>query len=116
MAVSHLIKEAGFFSKFGIRPENAFAIYADDDAMAEFIVNGDIVIFNKSKAEPRSGKIFAIENDGALYIRQLWVRNDSSWLLECRNPNKDLYPDQTIPECKISAYKICGEFVYRQGG
>lgn len=116
MAVSHLIKEPTFFTKFKVTPENVFAIYAEDDAMADFIVNGDIMIFDLSKVAPRSGKIFAIEYQGKLRTRQLWIEAGGSWLLESRNQNKEAYPDLRFPPEQLGALKIIGEFIYRQGG
>lgn len=116
MSVSHLIKEPGFFAKFRIRSEDAVAIYAEDDAMADFIVHGDIVIFDLSKTAPRSGKIFAFDQGGRTRIRQLWVHGDGSWLLESRNADKQLYPDLHVPPGDTATAFIVGEFVYRQGG
>ena len=116
MAVSHLIKEPGFFTKFKVTPEDAFAIYADDDAMGDFIINGDIMIFDKSRTVPRSGKIFAIEYLGKLRVRQLSIEADGSWLLESKNINKEAYPDQRFTPEQLGLLRICGEFIYRQGG
>ncbi|MFZ6645169.1 S24 family peptidase [Undibacterium sp. TJN25] len=116
MAISHLIKEPTFFTKFKITPENADAIYAEDDAMADFIVNGDIMIFDISKTIPRNGKIFAIELHGRLQVRQLWIEADGCWLLEGRNPDKEAYPDQRFAPDELAGIKLFGEFVYRQGG
>jgi phage repressor protein C with HTH and peptisase S24 domain len=116
MSSSHLIKEPGFFSKYKVSPDDAFAVYADDDSMAEFIIHGDIVIFDKSKTSPRSGRIFAIDDGKGLRIRQLWLQQDGSWQLECRNADKQRYPDEIISITEQTQYQLCGEFIYRQGG
>ena len=112
----HLVKEKTFFAKYGLLPENAFAIYADGDSMADFIVDGDIVIFDKSKTAPRSGKIFAIEHPDGLRIKSIRRNIDGSWILESRNADKRIFPDETIPPDQVDLLKILGEFVYRQGG
>lgn len=116
MPKGHLIKEASFFNKYGLKPENAFAIYADGDSMAEFIVDGDIVIFDKSKTEPKSGEIFAIEHPDGLRIKVLRRSIDGTWTLESKNPDKRKYPDEVIPPGSHDLLKIHGQFVYRQGG
>lgn len=116
MAKGHLIKEASFFKKYSLKPENAVAVYADGNSMADFIVDGDIVIFDRSKNEPRSGKIFLIDHPDGLRIKQLRRQVDGSWVLESRNPDKRNYPDELIPEGRGELLKLCGEFVYRQGG
>lgn len=111
-----LIKEASFFNKYGLKPQNAFAIYADGDSMAEFIVDGDIVIFDKSKTTPISGKIFAIEHPDGLRIKVLRRMIDGSWILESKNPDKRSFPDEQIPAGHAELLKLHGQFVYRQGG
>ena len=84
--------------------------------MADFIVDGDIVIFDRSKIEPKSGKIFLIDHPDGLRIKQLRRQIDGSWLLESRNPDKRQFPDEVIQPSHADLLKIAGEFVYRQGG
>jgi phage repressor protein C with HTH and peptisase S24 domain len=112
----HLIKEATFFAKYGLKEKNAFAIYADGDSMAEFIVDGDIVIFDKSKTQPISGQIFAIEHPDGLRIKVIRRSIDGSWTLESKNQDKRSFPDEVIPAGHTDLLKIHGQFVYRQGG
>lgn len=116
MPKGHLIKEATFFKKYGVRPENTFAIYADGDSMADFIVDGDIVIFDKSKTQPISGQIFAIEHPDGLRIKVIRRSIDGSWTLESKNQDKRSFPDEVIPAGHAELLKIHGQFVYRQGG
>lgn len=109
-----LVKEASFFKRYQLKPEHAIAIYADGNSMADFIVDGDIVIFDTSKTEPKSGKIFLIDHPDGLRIKRLRRNVDKSWVLE--SLNKSGFPDEVIPENQAELLKICGEFVYRQGG
>lgn len=112
----HLVKEASFFKKYSLKPENAFAIYADGNSMADFIVDGDIVIFDKTKTTPVSGRIFLIDHPDGLRIKILRRGIDGSWTLESKNADKRTYPDERIAAGEEHLLKICGEFVYRQGG
>lgn len=112
----HLVKEIGFFKKYHLKPENAIAVYADGNSMANFIVDGDIVIFDKSRTDPRSGKIFLIDHPDGLRIKQLRREIGGAWVLESLNPDKTKYPDERIEPAQGSLLKIYGEFVYRQGG
>lgn len=116
LPVGHLIKEASFFKKYQVRPENAIAVYADGDSMSDYIVDGDIVIFDTSKTEPRSGKIFLIDHPDGLRIKQLRREIDGSWVLESRNVDKRKFPDERLAPDQVEFLKIQGEFVYRQGG
>ncbi len=111
-----LIKELGFFKKYGVKPENLAAIYADGSSMADFIVDGDMVIIDQTKTEPQSGKIFAIQHPDGLRIKQLRREIDGTWVLESRNPDKRTYPDERITPENVGLLKIIGRFVYRQGG
>jgi len=111
-----LIKEASFFAKFGVQPSSLFAIYADGDSMSDYIVDGDLVIFNRARTEPRSGKIFAIEHPDGTRIKILRRGIDGAWILESRNVDKRAFPDERIAADQMDLLKILGEFVYRQGG
>lgn len=111
-----LIKEASWFRRYRVAPANALAVWADGDSMAEFIVDGDIVIFDTSKTTPRSGCIFLIEHPDGLRIKRLRREIDGTWVLESTNPDKRTYPDERISPHENELLKIVGEFVYRQGG
>ncbi|MCO5338275.1 S24 family peptidase [Delftia tsuruhatensis] len=111
-----LAKERTWFERYGVRPKDAMAIMADGDSMADFIVDGDIVIFDRTKTSPRSGAIFLIQHPDGLKIKQLRRGIDGSWVLESRNTNKSRFPDERIPPESSDLLAIKGEFVYRQGG
>lgn len=111
-----LIKEISFFRKYGIKSENAFAIYADGNSMANFIVDGDIVIFDQSKTTPVSGQIFAIAHPDGLKIKRLNRKIDGTWVLQSDNTDKQRYPDEEISSKDQHHLKIHGQFIYRQGG
>lgn len=112
----YLVKEASFFKKYGIKPDDAFAIHADGNSMANFIVDGDIVIFDLSKTQPLNDKIFAIEHPDGLRIKRLRRKPGGAWILESDNPDKRRYPDEEITDEQAAFMKIYGQFVYRQGG
>lgn len=112
----YLAKEPTWFQRYDVRPKNAVAIIADGDSMADFIVDGDIVIFDRSKTEPQSGFIYLIQHPDGLRIKQLRRDINGTWILESRNPNKAHYPDEIIPPEKGELLVIKGKFVYRQGG
>ena len=111
-----LIKEASWFTRYKVKPENALAVWADGDSMAEFIVDGDIVIFDKSKTRPRSGLIYLIDHPDGLKIKRLRRSINGGWILESANPDKHRYPDEVIAPDQESLLHIHGEFIYRQGG
>lgn len=111
-----LIKEASWFRKYRVKPENLLAVWADGDSMADFIIDGDIVIFDTSKTHPKSGAIFLIDHPDGLRIKRLRRMIDGGWSLESSNPDKHRYPNEIIAPDHADLLKILGEFVYRQGG
>jgi phage repressor protein C with HTH and peptisase S24 domain len=110
---ARLIKEDSWFKKYKVRPKDTFAVYAKGDSMEMFIVEGDIVIFNKTKTKPVSGQIFLIRHPDGLKIKSLRQDITGTWLAESLN---DKYPTETIPKEMIDQIGILGEFIYRQGG
>lgn len=111
-----LVKESGWFRRYKVRPGDVFALFADGESMADFIVDGDIVIFDRTRTEPRSGKIFLVEHPDGLKIKRLRRGIDGSWILESLNPDKNRYPDERVGPEHADHLRIQGEFVYRQGG
>lgn len=111
-----LVKEASWFKRYKIKPHEALAVWADGDSMADFIIDGDIVIFNKSRTTPKSGNIFLIEHPDGLRIKLLRRDISGAWILESKNSDKRAYPDEVITPDQSELLKILGEFVYRQGG
>lgn len=111
-----LIKESSWFRRYNIKPEFALAVWADGDSMADFIVDGDIAIFDKKKTTPKSGCIFLIDHPDGLRIKRLRRDIDGSWILESDNRDKHRFPDERVSIDQADLLKIVGQFVYRQGG
>lgn len=111
-----LIKEPSWFRRYGVKPDDLFAVFADGDSMADFIVDGDIVIFDKSKTMPKSGAIFLIDHPDGLRIKRVRRDIDGSWVLESLNTNKAMFPDERLTSDRGDLLRIMGQFVYRQGG
>lgn len=111
-----LLKEPAWFRRYKVKPKDALAVWADGDSMSDFIVDGDIVIFDKSKTAPQSGKIFLIEHPDGLRIKRLRRGIDGAWILESNNSDKRAYPDERVAPDQAELLVIKGEFIYRQGG
>lgn len=111
-----LVKEASWFKKYKIRPGDALTIYADGNSMAEFIVDGDIVIFRKGVRDLVSGVIYAIDTPDGLRIKRVLKRSDGTIVLSSDSDNKHKYPDEVYTPEQAAALKFKGSFVYRQGG
>lgn len=111
-----LIKEPAFFERYALAPRDAVAIQADGDSMSNFIVDGDTVVFDTSKTEPITGKIYLIDHPDGLRIKLVRRDIDGSWILVSLNSDKQRFPDERVPPDQADMLKIRGQFVYRQGG
>lgn len=111
-----LVKEAGWFKKYNVRPGQTIAIYADGNSMAEFIVDGDIVIFKKGVVDLIGGQIYVIDTPDGLRIKRVLKRSDGTIVLSSDSDNKRRYPDEVYTPEQAEALKFKGSFIYRQGG
>lgn len=107
-------KEPSWFVKYKVKPEDAFCVYAKGDSMSMFIIEGDMVIFDRSKIEPISGKIFLIRHPDGLKIKRLAKNFTGDWQIESLNESAE--KPEVITSDMIDRVNIVGQFVYRQGG
>jgi hypothetical protein len=111
-----LLKEPGWFRRYRVSSDDCLAVWADGDSMANFIVDGDIVIFHRKRTTPRSGQIYLIQHPDGLRIKRLRREIDGSWVLESDNADKRRFPDERVHPDQAHLLLILGEFLYRQGG
>ena len=79
-----------------------FALRVKGDSMADFIAEGDVVIF--SKAPPRSGDICAVRYEDETTLKYLDLYPDGSALLRSHNPA------YTPIDVKLSEIYVAGRF------
>ncbi|MNY43778.1 Peptidase S24-like protein [compost metagenome] len=84
--------------------------------MAEFIVDGDIVIFKKGVSDLVGGQIYVIDTPDGLRIKRVLKRTDGTIVLSSDSDNKRKYPDEIYTPEQAAALKFKGSFIYRQGG
>ena len=111
----HLRKEKSWLKKYGVKEKNLFVVYAEGDSNADFIVDRDMVIFDKSKKTPEDGKMFFIKHPAGDRIKTLKRKANGNWLLTSRNHDKLRFPDEEITEEEAQHIEILGGYVYRQG-
>lgn len=111
----HLRKEKSWLKKYGVKEKNLFVVYAEGDSNADFIIDGDMVIFDKSKKTPEDGKMFFIKHPAGDRIKTLKRKANGNWLLTSRNHDKLRFPDEEITEEEAQHIEILGGYVYRQG-
>ena len=111
----YLIKEKSWFDHLGTSNKHLVAIYCDGDSMFPAFSHGDMVIVDTSKTKPVNGKVFAVDTPAGTRIKRLKQSIFGTWTLASDNPDKSLYPDESIPPDMEDQIVIRGQAVYKQG-
>lgn len=100
----------------GLTVDNALILYADGESMRDFIQDGDVVLFNRSKTELKSGEIFALQHPEGIRIKRVRLDYDGSIIISSDNPDKRRFPDDRVPTPLAESIRLLGQFVWRGGG
>lgn len=109
-----IVKDAYWLAARSANAEDLFAIIADGDANADFIVHGDLVIFDRSKTQPESGAFFLVRHPDGPKIKRLRREFDGGWLLETSSSDKQRHPDERLPAGTNIEAKLIGRLVSRE--
>jgi transcriptional regulator with XRE-family HTH domain len=104
-----------FLKRFNAKPDALIGIYADGDSMANFITHGDLLVFDCSISELRTGDIYAIDTPDGMRVKRVHRRVDGSVVLASDNPDKTRYPDESYSAEQAEQLSIKGRFVLRIG-
>ena len=86
------------------------AAIADGNGMANFLVHGDLVLFDTSDKRLLTNQIYAFEMPTGLAIRRAVIRSNGRVLLTFDNPDKQLYPDEELDQDEVTNLNIVGRF------
>ena len=91
-------------------------IYANGHSMEPTINDGDVLLIDESKIEPRDGQIFAMQSESKGTIVKRLVKSDfGGWIIRSDNPDKARYGDQTLRDGEINEIRLIGRVVWRGG-
>ena len=91
-------------------------IYARGNSMEPTINDGDVVLVDESKIEPKDGQIFAMQSATKGTIVKRLVKSDiDGWIIRSDNPDKARYGDQVLRDGEINEVRIIGRVVWRGG-
>lgn len=91
-------------------------IYASGNSMEPTINDGDVLLVDESKIEPKDGQIFAMQSESKGTIVKRLVRSDfDGWIIRSDNPDKARYGDETLRDGEINEVRIIGRVVWRGG-
>ena len=111
-SVKTLPFEASFFTKRGVKKDNAVFAYAKGDSMQPFIFDGDVFGMDITDTTPRDGEIYAVYFGGEAMLKQVFIEGDGSLTLHSFNPT---WRDKQVHEHNGSDFKILGRQFWRAG-
>lgn len=91
-------------------------IYANGHSMEPTINDGDVLLIDESKIEPKDGQVFALQSESKGTIVKRLVKSDfDGWIIRSDNPDKTRYGDETLRDGEINEVRIIGRVVWRGG-
>lgn len=91
-------------------------IYANGHSMEPTINDGDVLLIDESKIEPKDGQVFALQTEAKGTIVKRLVKSDfDGWIIRSDNPDKARYGDETLRDGEINEVRIIGRVVWRGG-
>ena len=91
-------------------------IYANGHSMEPTINDGDVLLIDESKIEPKDGQIFAMQSESKGTIVKRLVKSDfDGWIIRSDNPDKARYGDETLRDGEINEVRVIGRVVWRGG-
>ena len=91
-------------------------IYANGHSMEPTINDGDVLLIDESRLEPKDGQIFAMQSESKGTIVKRLIKSDfDGWIIRSDNPDKARYGDETLRDGEINEVRIIGRVVWRGG-
>ncbi|MEO8640934.1 LexA family transcriptional regulator [Pseudomonas sp.] len=100
----------------GVNPKNLIVIYADGESMWPTINDHDVLLIDKSRAEPANGQIFVMASaDKGAIVKRLVQSPLGGWIIRSDNEDKDEHPDLLLSRSEINEHRIIGRVIWRGG-
>lgn len=100
----------------GVNAKNLIVIYADGESMWPTIDDHDVLLVDKSRAEPADGQIFVMASaDKGAIVKRLVQSPLGGWIIRSDNEDKDEYPDLLLSRSEINEHRIIGRVIWRGG-
>lgn len=115
-----VIKSELAFKRTWLKAENLqekdlAIITAKGDSMSPTISDGAILLINSNYKRLESGRVYAIVVNDEVRIKRLFIGISGDCRIASDNPNKTLYPDETIGADALANLHIVGRVVWMGG-
>lgn len=105
-----------WLARMKAKPENLRIIYAEGDSMEPYVFEGDVVLFDSSKIEPKDRQAYVIRRpDGGISIKRMIQQMSGAWMIRSDNGDKAKYPDEMLSENALHEIPILGRVIWRGG-
>lgn len=99
----------------GLKESDLAIITAKGESMWPTISEGAILLVNSAYSRIESGKVYALLHDDEVRVKRLFIGFSGDCRITSDNPNKTLYPDETISPEALAGLKIVGRVVWTGG-
>lgn len=111
-----LVFKRDWLARMKAKPEHLRIIYAEGDSMEPYVFDGDVVLFDSSKIEPKDRQAYVLRRpDGGIIIKRLIQQITGGWLIRSDNTDKSKYPDEQVTEDALHDLSIIGRVIWRGG-
>ncbi len=111
-----LVFKRDWLARMKAKPENLRIIYAEGESMEPYVFEGDVVLFDISKTEPKDRQAYVIRRpDGGISIKRMIQQISGAWLIRSDNADKFKYPDEMLSEDALHEIPILGRVIWRGG-
>ena len=115
-----VIKSELAFKRTWLKAENLqekdlAIITAKGDSMSPTISDGAILLINSNYKRLESGRVYAIVVNDEVRVKRLFIGISGDCRIASDNPNKTLYPDETINAEALANLHIIGRVVWTGG-
>jgi phage repressor protein C with HTH and peptisase S24 domain len=91
-------------------PATIKAALVDGNGMANFLVHGDLVLFDTSDKQLHTNQIYAFQMKTGLAIKRAIIRSNGRVILTSDNQDKQLYPDEEYTPDEARELEVIGKF------
>lgn len=112
---SELAFKRSWLKDEGLQEKDLAIITAKGDSMSPTINDGSILLINTNYKRVESGRVYAIAVDDQVRVKRLFLGLGGDCRIVSDNPNKMLYPDETISPEILDKLHIVGRVVWMGG-
>lgn len=99
----------------GVNPKNLMVIFAAGDSMWPTIDDGDVLLVDRSKAEPADGQVFVLTSAEGAIVKRLVLGPLGGWIIRSDNDDKTAHPDRLLARSDLNEHRIIGQVIWRGG-